>query len=738
MSPYKSSNWGHPLIHCFFNSEVLVSQVLFPLSQSPFDKMIGGKFDSSLRGPPTRFFIGFTWSGFEKMNLVSYKPTASDEPTPSPEDVFPMPYWPLIPSTVSLLLPLLLLLASPCALAEASSQESTSQGLTSESPSQEPEFTPHREPASKRKIYKISIQGQKKIEKAAIASKLLSKIGQTYKRSNVSKEVRRIFNMGFFYNITVEKKSTPQGLHLTYTVIEKPSVLRISYHGHTEFDEEELAETSEIKVFEILNISKLQAAIGKIEKLYKDKGYYLAQVEYKISPVAKKNGIHIKFNIEENDPVTVKRVTFLGNKHLSREELTSVMQTRESGFFSFLSSTGSYNQEHLEQDIRRINFLYFNKGFVQVKVLSPTVTVTPDKREIFINFIIEEGEPFHVGSVHFTGDLLFTPEELQKETRTQEGQLFAYNRLQEDLLALQAKYGDKGYAFTNTVPRTRIVEEERLVHITFDIDKGPKVYIGQIHVKGNTKTRDKVIRRELRINEGELYSETKKRTSLRNVRRLGFFEDVNFVQSTPKDTLNIVNIDIQVKERQTGSLQIGAGYSDIQGMVLNGQVSQNNLFGRGQKLSATLNWSKRENIFNVDFTEPYFRDTRWLLGFNIYKTQRNFQTLYNDNRSGGEIRLGYPLTPYLTGILGYKIDETQLSLQANGDPDLFPVKTVNGLTSALTFSLVYDKRNDRFIPTEGIYTNFSIEYAGLGGGSKIHQGACDTEILQTPPVEHRS
>ena len=569
-----------------------------------------------------------------------------------------------------------------------------------------------------RNIYRISIKGYQKIEKAAIESKLLSKKGHPYQKSNISKEVKSIFDMGFFYNVTVDKKITSQGVHLTYLVEEKPSILKISYQGNTEFDDEELAETSGVKIFEILNLSNVQKAIDGIQKLYEDKGYYLANIQYQIHQVEQGKGVHLKFEIKENDQITVKRITFLGNQHLTREELISVMQTKESGFFSFLSSAGSYKKEDFEQDIRRIHLLYFNKGFVRVEIPPPTLTVTPDKREVFITFLINEGEPFYIGDVNFTGDLLFTRKELEETTKTKKGLLFAYDRLQVDLLALQTKYGDKGYAFTNTIPRTQIVEKERLVNVTFDIDKGSKVYLGQINVKGNTKTRDKVVRRELRIHEGKLYNETKKRESINNVKRLGFFEEVNFIQSTPKGALDVVNIDIQVEERQTGSLHVGAGYSDLQGVSLMGQVNQNNLLGRGQRLSVTVNWSQRENIFNIDFTEPYFKDTKWLLGFNVYKTQRHFRTLYDDDRIGGEVRLGYPLGPNLRGIIGYKLDDTQLTLKDDEHRDLFPIETVNGLTSAIELSLVYDKRNDRFMPTGGIYTNFSVEYAGLGGDRK--------------------
>ncbi len=572
------------------------------------------------------------------------------------------------------------------------------------------------------KIYKISIKGQKRIEAAAIEAKLISKAGDSYCKSHISEDVKSIFAMGFFYDITVDKKKNSKGIQLIYSVVEKPPILKISYAGNSEVDDDELEEATGIKAFEILNLSKVQKGIEKIQKIYEDKGYYLARISYETKKMPRKDGVDLKFKIEENDRVTVKKITFLGNKHISEEELKTIMMTREGGFFSFVSGSGAYKKEDFDRDLHALNFLYLNQGFAQVKIESPLITVTPDKKGIFITFHVQEGEPFNIGSVNFTGDLLFTDEELSQSIETKKGLVFAYDRLQRDLLALQAKYGDRGYAFTNPIPRTRIMEEEHLIHVTFEIDKGQKVYIGEINVKGNSKTRDKVVRRELLIHEGELYNETKKRESLAAIRRLGFFEEVNFIQSTPKNELNIVNIDIQVKERQTGSIQMAAGYSDLQGLILNGQVSQTNLLGRGQKLSAALSWAKQEQIFNVNFTEPYLFRSKWLVGFDVYKTRRRRITLYDENRMGTGFRMGHPLAPYLRGIIGYKIDDTKLTLEPEGDPDLFPVETANGLTSALTFFLIYDKRNDRFMPTAGLYGDMSLEYAGLGGDRKYVKG----------------
>jgi outer membrane protein insertion porin family len=266
--------------------------------------------------------------------------------------------------------------------------------------------------------------------------------------------------------------------------------------------------------------------------------------------------------------------------------------------------------------------------------------------------------------------------------------------------------------------------------ITFEIDKGNKVYIGEINVVGNNKTRDKVLRRELMILEGELYNETRKRESFDNVKRLGYFEEVNFNTKTPRGRNDLMDIDIVVKERNTGTIQAGAGYSSFFGFVLNGQVNQINFLGRGQTLGASIDYSKRQSLFRFSFTEPYLWDTEWSAGADLFQNQRILRDFREDKR-GLAVRLGHPLAPYLRGFIRYKLEKTDLSLDAErNDPEIFPVETANGTSSSATFTLEYDKRDDRFAPTRGIYASTSLEYSGLGGSLNYTKGLTNARYFK--------
>ncbi len=570
-------------------------------------------------------------------------------------------------------------------------------------------------------IEKIYIKGQRKIEADAIRAKLSSKEGGAYSDDGVRQDIADLFALGYFYNIEVDRTEGPK-VTLTYTVTEKPSIAEIVFKGGDELEETELKDTAAIKPYEILNMAKIREAVEKMEKMYEDKGFFLARVNFKIEPTKEADQVKLTFDIKENDKVKVKRISFIGNKKMPSGKLKTGMVTQEGGFFSFMSGSGAYKQDAFDHDVQMLNFLYFNEGYVQVKIDRPQVYVTPDKKGIYISFRVEEGEQFKVGTVDFTGDLLFSRSELFESTHIQEQDLFRYQVLQEDLKALQAKYGDLGYAYANPIPRTRIREADREVDITFEIDKGYKVYIGRINMVGDSKTRDKVIRREMRILEGELYNETRKRESLDNVKRLGYFEEVNFNTKTPKGRNDLMDIDVVVKERNTGTIQIGAGYSNYNGAVFNGQVNQINFLGKGQKLGVNIDLSKRQQLYKASFTEPYFYDTEWSVGGDIYQSLR-VSTEYDETKTGGALRLGHPLAPYLDGFIRYKLDKTKLNVDPElGDPDLFPVETANGVTSSVTLSLEYDKRDDRFAPSKGIFSSVSLEYAGIGGDLSYTKG----------------
>ena len=579
-------------------------------------------------------------------------------------------------------------------------------------------------------VRQIEIKGNKKIEKDAIETRLKTKLSGPYSDELVREDIQSLFKSGYFYDVQVSRETSGSQVDLTYWVIEKPSIAEIVFEGNSELKTDELLEASGLKTYEIINVTKLREATDKLQKMYEDKGFFLVKIDQKVEDVKQDESVKITFSIKENDKVKVKKITFLGNRKLKDGYLKSRMQTNEGGFFSALSGSGAYKQDIFDVDVQRLRYLYFNEGYVQVKVDRPQVYVTPDKKNIYITIRIDEGEQFDVGDIDFAGDLLYTRDELSAAIEINKRTIFSYDVLQKDLSELQAKYGDLGYAFANVIPRTRINEKDRKVDVTFEFDKGNKVYFGQINVVGNSKTRDKVVRRELKVREGELYNETRRRQSLENIQRLGFFDEVNFKTSTPPEKPDQLNIDIVVKERNTGSIQLGAGYGSATGFQLQGQVNQSNFLGKGQKLSAGLQLSSDYSSYNFNFTEPYFNDTEWSLGVDAYQTQTTLVD-YADKRTGGAFRFGHPLGEDLSGTIRLKYEDAVLddvTEVVNGntkvitDRQLFDTDKFSGDTRSITGYLEYDVRNDRFSPSKGSYLSTSMEYAGFDGKIQFTKG----------------
>jgi outer membrane protein insertion porin family len=579
-------------------------------------------------------------------------------------------------------------------------------------------------------IQKINILGLKKIEKDAVISKITSTVGSPFDTAIIAKDIQALFRMNYFVQIEVEKESVSNGIELTYNMIEKPVISEIQFEGNSEIKSEDIEAQSGLKPFEVINYSKVQTAIEKIEKLYEDKGFYLVKVESAVEDVKQNESVKLKFIITENEKVKVKKVTFLGNKKIKDSELKNDprMFTKEAGFFSFMSSSGSYKQEAFDNDLQVLKYVYWNQGFLQVKIDRPIVTVTPDKKSIYVTYYIEEGDQYNVGEVDFAGDMLFPKSELYDAVKIKDNTTFSVEVMRKDITDLQAKYGDLGYAFANVIPRYNFHEDDKKVDLVFEFEKGSKVYFGDISVTGNIKTRDKVVRRELKIEEGELYNETRKRQSQENIQRLGFFDEVNFKTSTPPDKPDQLNIEIVIKERNTGQIQLTAAYGSSQGPSIGGSVVQNNFRGLGQALEARIDAAKNRQDYKISLTDPYFKDTKWSAGFDIFYTESTERTTYDIRKTGGNIRFGHPiLNDYTRAYFRYKLDKTDLfeTRDSQGvlltDPALFPLETARGVTSSGTVTLEYDTRNDRMTPSKGIYTDISYERTGLGGDLRYQE-----------------
>ncbi|MBW1988092.1 MAG: outer membrane protein assembly factor BamA [Deltaproteobacteria bacterium] len=562
------------------------------------------------------------------------------------------------------------------------------------------------------KVEQIVITGNKRIEADAVRRVMNTKEGQIYSPASVNRDIHAIFEMGYFEDIRVESEQVPGGVKLVYHVQEKPTIQKIEITGNRELDDAALREVLEISRGSIINSTKLEESVRKMEDLYREDNFHNVRISYDIVPVDE-NLASVVFNVSEGEKVLVKEIRILGNKEFSDKELRKLMKTKEKSFFSFITQAGGLNREDLSQDAARIGSYYHNHGYIQVKVSEPEVDFGPDG--IIVTIKVEEGPQYRVGAVDVAGDLILPKHELLDRLSIIDQEIFSTEVMRKDQMVLTDIYADEGYAYTEIIPSTNVDAENRVVDITYTIDQGPRVYFERIVITGNTRTRDKVIRRELPLSEKGLYSGSALKRGIQNLARLDYFGDIQ-VDTLPGSEPDKMILKIEVEEKPTGSLTFGGGYSSVDNAFAMMTISQRNLLGRGQSLDFRAQVGGSSSRFSLSFTEPWFMDTRLSVGVDAYNWYRDYDT-YNKTSRGGRLRLGYPLWDYTKVYGSYGYDVTEIS---DVDPAAaFTVLVMEGENSSSTVSasLVRDSRNRFFNPSRGSYNRVTVEVAGgpLGG-----------------------
>jgi outer membrane protein insertion porin family len=571
------------------------------------------------------------------------------------------------------------------------------------------------------KIEQIQFRGNRKVENDAIKLNLVSRVGAELERDKIREDVRAIWKMGFFEDVKVEAEpSATGGVILTYAVTEKPSIRKILVDGNDDVGLDKINEVLDLKRDAILDITKVKKNVEKIHDLYVAKGYYLASVDYQIRPV-NESEVDVWFVIKEQAKVEIRRVSFVGNKGVTDDELSGIMSTKVGGFFSFMTDSGTFQEENFERDLALITAYYYDKGYVTVRIGTPQITLSADKRFMYISIPIDEGPVFNIGKIEFKGDLIGPKAEYYARLKTKPGEPFSRSKLGMDLVRLTDLYRDEGYAYANVTPLHTTDMRTRKVDMTFEIEKGNKVYFERINIRGNTKTRDKVIRREMKIAEGELYNHTNLEISRRRINALGYFEKVD-VSTRRGSSDEFIEVNIEVSERPTGTFQIGAGFSSVENFIAQAQISQNNLFGRGQTLALQAQLSGLRQLFALRFVEPYFLDSDWTFAFDLFNQSRVVSS-FARNSTGGDLTWGYPLSYEARAFVTYKLEDVDITTSPRGVLGLgasstpFQVDVANlyrgGVTSSLRGSITYDSRDNRLFPTHGWYDNAFFEVADV-------------------------
>lgn len=562
----------------------------------------------------------------------------------------------------------------------------------------------------------ISVYGNRRVDAEAVLRKLTSRAGSEFSPDDVKDDIRAIYGTGFFDDVSADLSDTASGKILTFKVREMPFVKRIEFKGNSELKEEKLKEVVTIKENTVLDRAALGDNAEKIKSLYHEEGFYLANVTAQVES----DGVEAKvaFQIDEGPAVKVRRITFIGNKFFTPGKLKGFMSTKEKGVFSIVTGSGKFNEFLYQNDLAIVMSNYFDNGFIQADILESRVLLSEDKKWFHITIALTEGEQFNVGAIDIKGELLETREELLSKLKMKTGEVFNRSKLSKDIETLSDLYGDKGYAYADIRPVTRVDAGKKTVDISIDIKKNELVYLERIDISGNTRTRDKVIRRELELGEGDLFSSTELKKSRNNLKRLGFFEDVRISQ-TQGSASDKMRLDVNVKERPTGSISAGFGYSSVDKIIGTASISQSNFMGTGIKLDLSGTVSASSSKFILSFTEPWLFDRQLSAGFDIYNTDKEYPD-FDLKKKGFDIRFGFPVTKrYTKGYVTYKLEEVNITNVADDASTYIKEQEGETIESSIKFTLKRDTRDDAFFPTEGSVVSASTEFAGgpLGGTS---------------------
>jgi outer membrane protein insertion porin family len=572
-------------------------------------------------------------------------------------------------------------------------------------------------------IKAIEIRGNKKIEDEAIYAKIRSRIGEPFSKETIQKDIKTLYSIGYFEDIRVEIEPFEGGIKLIFIFKEKPTILSIDFQGNEEFETDELKEKITITPGAIANLPLITDNVEKIISFYQSEGYWHVRVIPIIREISE-DAVALTFQLEEGPKVIIKKITIEGNKAISEKKIKKVMKTKERWLFSFITGSGIYKKEVIKADIERIRELYHSKGYIYVVISEPEITLSHDKRKLYIKISISEGDQYKVGGVEITGNTAFTSTELYQYLETTPGKIFNRTALRSDIDKILDLYLEKGYARADINPLINVNNEKKIANITLFINEDGIFRIGRIEITGNTKTRDKVIRREMRLDEGDIFNNKLLKRSYQRINNLNYFETVE-ITTIPRVKEKLIDININVKEKLTGMLSIGGGYSSLDKFMVMGEITQTNLFGKGLYLKLKVDLSSIRTNYNISLRDPWFMDKPISASFSLYNESFEFPD-YDKRAMGTSIGFGKELSEYVGGNIIYNLEQAEIANVAEDASSLIKDQEGKKITSSISPSIWKDTRDSYLDPTTGSRHALYTTFAGIGGDNYFVKGLIDS------------
>ena len=575
-------------------------------------------------------------------------------------------------------------------------------------------------------IASIVVEGTERVERATVINYLTVRVGDPFDAREINESLKKLFATGFF--ATVELMQSPVGNALIVKVKENPIINRVAFEGNKRIDDDALQAEAQLRPRSIYTKAKVQADVQRISDIYRRSGRFGATVEPKLIRL-EQNRVDVVFEVDEGPLTGVSRIVFIGNKRFSDSSLRGEIETSESAWWRFYTNSDVYDPDRITFDEEQLRRFYLEEGYADFRIISSVSELTPERDGFVITFTLEEGERYRVGKVDVTSELPEVPaESVLGALSIEPGDWYDASVVDVDVDALSDHVAERGFAFVQVRPNVVRDRDTLTVNLTYGIGEGPRVYVNRIDIEGNIRTKDHVIRREFRLAEGDAYSASKVRRSKSRLTNLGFFETVD-IKNLPGDQPDRVDLQVKVQEKSTGEISFGAGFSSSEGILGDVGVRERNLLGKGQDLRLRLQISGTRQQIDLGFTEPYFLDRDLAAGFDVFHIQEDNtdESSFQRDTTGGRLRAGYAFSEHLRQTWAYTLRQDDIRPATDASP-FIQMAAGKSTTSAISHTLTYDNRDNRFSPNRGYVLSMTNEVAGLGGSKRYLRNRANAGI----------
>lgn len=561
----------------------------------------------------------------------------------------------------------------------------------------------------------IKVEGLERVEPETVMSYIDIQRNKTVSQDRLDEALKQLYATGLFTDVVFNFKS--DGL-LTIKVVENPIINKRVFDGNNKVDDSILESEVQLAPRAIYSRSKVQEDVQRILEVYKRSGRYAAVVEPKIIK-RDQNRVDLVYEINEGPIATINKVNFVGNRHYSDDDLQEEIMSKESRWYRIFSSAENYDPEKTNYDKEMLRRFYLKRGYADFRVVSAIAELSPDKKSFVLTFVLDEGKRYKVSDIEIVSEIAEVDvAPMYEEVLFEKDDWYNAELADKTVTALTEELGKKGFAFVDVIPVLEKDTQTGEIKIKFEIKEGDRIFVNRINISGNTRTRDEVIRREFRIEEGDAFNASKLKASRRNVENLNYFSKVD-IQTDPQDE-NKADVNVNVEEKSTGYFNVGVGYSTVNGALIRAGVTENNFQGRGQQLGLDVAVSQRTSEYQASFTEPYFMGRRLAAGVDLFRTDTDYQDegSYDEETTGGRLRLGWNYTDDFSQYLRYTLKKDKIS-NVDRDASYYIKEEAGSYTgSVIGQTVVYDKRDSAINPKEGYYLSFGNDVAGLGGDEK--------------------